>query len=117
LNATSFSGASSLAPVIVEALTAVLLRVRDESALSIVLVEQNSRVALAFSPRTVVMDKGCIASPGSSASPYKRSPRRQVARRSGWPIAFQPECPLFMYLASNPASRSLIAVLQPTWKP
>jgi hypothetical protein len=32
----------------------------------------------------------------------------------GWPIAFQPECPLFMYFASNPASRSLIAVLQPT---
>ena len=38
-----------LAPVMVEALTAVLLRLRDESALSIVLVEQNSRVALAFS--------------------------------------------------------------------
>jgi len=31
--------------------------------------------------------------------------------------ARQPECPLFMYFASNPASRSLIAVLQPTWKP
>ena len=30
------------------------------------------------------------------------------------PIAFQPECPLFMYFASKPASRSLIAVLQPT---
>ena len=38
-----------LAPVIVEALTAVLLRLRAESALSIILVEQNSRVALAFS--------------------------------------------------------------------
>ena len=32
----------------------------------------------------------------------------------GAPTAFQPECPLFMYFASNPASRSLIAVLQPT---
>ena len=31
-----------------------------------------------------------------------------------WPIAFQPEWPLFMYFASKPASRSLIAVLQPT---
>src|SRR5262245_3853422 len=38
-------------------------------------------------------------------------------RRSGWPIAFHPKCPLFMYFASKPASRNLIAVLQPTWKP
>jgi branched-chain amino acid transport system ATP-binding protein len=57
-----------LAPVIVEALIAVLLRLRDESALSIVLVEQNSRVALAFSPRTVVMDKGRIVYDGPSAA-------------------------------------------------
>ncbi len=57
-----------LAPVIVEALTAVLLRLGDESALSIVLVEQNSRVALAFSPRTVVMDKGRIVYAGPSAA-------------------------------------------------
>jgi branched-chain amino acid transport system ATP-binding protein len=57
-----------LAPVIVEALTAVLLRLRGESALSIVLVEQNSHVALAFSPRTVVMDKGRIVYDGESAA-------------------------------------------------
>jgi branched-chain amino acid transport system ATP-binding protein len=57
-----------LAPVIVEALTAVLLRLREERALSIVLVEQNSRVALAFSARTVVMDKGRIVYDGSSAA-------------------------------------------------
>jgi branched-chain amino acid transport system ATP-binding protein len=57
-----------LAPVIVEALTAVLLRLREERALSIVLVEQNSRVALAFSPRTVVMDKGRIVYDGESAT-------------------------------------------------
>ena len=55
-----------LAPVIVEALTAVLLRLRGE--LSIVLVEQNSRVALAFSARTVVMDKGRIVYDGPSAT-------------------------------------------------
>ena len=35
-----------LAPVIVEALTAVLIKLRSESGLSIILVEQNSRVAL-----------------------------------------------------------------------
>jgi len=55
-----------LAPVIVEALTAVLIRLRGESALPIVLVEQNSRVALAFSERTVVMNKGRIVYDGES---------------------------------------------------
>lgn len=56
-----------LAPVIVEALTAVLLRLRQESGLSIVLVEQNGRVALEFSARAVVMDKGRIVYDGASA--------------------------------------------------
>ena len=56
-----------LAPVVVEALTAVLIRLRAESALSIILVEQNSRVALAFSARTVVMSKGRIVYDGASA--------------------------------------------------
>ncbi len=57
-----------LAPVIVQALTGVLLRLRGERALSIVLVEQNSHVALAFSARTVVMDKGRIVYDGESAA-------------------------------------------------
>ena len=57
-----------LAPVLVEALTGVLLRLRGESALSIVLVEQNSRVALAFSARIVVMNKGRIVFDGESAA-------------------------------------------------
>jgi branched-chain amino acid transport system ATP-binding protein len=57
-----------LAPVIVEALAAVLARLSAEGALSIVLVEQNSRVALAFSARTVVMDKGRIVYDGASAA-------------------------------------------------
>jgi branched-chain amino acid transport system ATP-binding protein len=56
-----------LAPVIVEALTDVLLRLRAESGLSIILVEQDSRVALAFSARTVVMSKGRIVYDGASA--------------------------------------------------
>ena len=64
-----------LAPVIVEALAAVLLRLRGEGALSIVLVEQNSRVALAFSSRTVVMDKGRIVYDGASA-PLGADPER-----------------------------------------
>ena len=57
-----------LAPMLVEALAAALSRLRDEGQLAIVLVEQNSRVALAFSPRTVVMDKGRIVYDGASAA-------------------------------------------------
>jgi len=55
-----------LAPVLVETLTAVLARLRAESGLSIILVEQNSRVALAFSARTVILDKGRIVYDGPS---------------------------------------------------
>src|SRR6478752_1638941 len=57
-----------LAPVIVETLTALLIRLRSEAALSIILVEQNSRVALAFSERTVIMSKGRIVHDGPSAA-------------------------------------------------
>ena len=56
-----------LAPVIVETLTAVLAKLRGESGLSIILVEQNSRVALGFSDRCVVLDKGRIVYDGASA--------------------------------------------------
>jgi branched-chain amino acid transport system ATP-binding protein len=64
-----------LAPVIVEALIAVLARVRAESALSMILVEQNSRVALAFSARTVILDKGRIVYDGE-AEPLRADPDR-----------------------------------------
>jgi branched-chain amino acid transport system ATP-binding protein len=57
-----------LAPVIVEALTAVLLRLRGDRTLSTVLVEQNARVALVFSARTLVMDKGRIVYDGESSA-------------------------------------------------
>ena len=55
-----------LAPVIVQALAEVLHRLRGAGDLSIVLVEQNSRVALGFSARTVVMDRGRIVFDGES---------------------------------------------------
>jgi branched-chain amino acid transport system ATP-binding protein len=64
-----------LAPVLVETLTAVLARLRAESALSIILVEQNSRVALNFSPRTVILDKGHIVYDGDS-DPLRADPDR-----------------------------------------
>jgi branched-chain amino acid transport system ATP-binding protein len=56
-----------LAPVIVQALALVLARLRAADGLSIVLVEQNSRVALEFAERTVVMDKGRVVYDGASA--------------------------------------------------
>jgi len=55
-----------LAPVLIEALTTVLARLRGEGGLSILLVEQNSRVALSFSPRTIILDKGRIVYDGES---------------------------------------------------
>ncbi len=55
-----------LAPVLVEALSAVLARLKAEGSLSIILVEQNSRVALTFSARTVILDKGRIVFDGES---------------------------------------------------
>jgi len=70
-----------LAPVIVEALSDVLGKLRQAGGLTIVLVEQNSRVALNFSPRTVVMDKGRIVFDGESA-PLRQDPDR-LARMIG----------------------------------
>jgi branched-chain amino acid transport system ATP-binding protein len=64
-----------LAPVLVETLTAVLARLRAENALSIILVEQNSRVALTFSPRTVILDNGRIVYDGES-EPLRADPER-----------------------------------------
>jgi branched-chain amino acid transport system ATP-binding protein len=55
-----------LAPVVVQALAAVLARLRAAGGLSIVLVEQNSRVALEFAERAVVMDRGRIVYDGAS---------------------------------------------------
>jgi branched-chain amino acid transport system ATP-binding protein len=64
-----------LAPVLVDTLIDVLAKLRAESALSIILVEQNSRVAFAFSPRTVILDKGRIVYDGYS-EPLRADPER-----------------------------------------
>jgi branched-chain amino acid transport system ATP-binding protein len=56
-----------LAPVIVEALAAAMAKLRDEGGLSIILVEQNSRIALEFSKRCIVLDKGRIVYDGETA--------------------------------------------------
>jgi branched-chain amino acid transport system ATP-binding protein len=64
-----------LAPVLVETLIAVLAELRTASGLSIILVEQNSRVALGFSARTVILDKGRIVYDGAS-EPLRADPER-----------------------------------------
>jgi len=55
-----------LAPVIVEELVAVMARLREHGGISMILVEQNTRVALDFSERTMVMDRGRITYDGDS---------------------------------------------------
>ena len=55
-----------LAPVIVEELGRSIAKLRDVTGMAIILVEQHTRFALAFSARCVVMDRGQIAFDGAS---------------------------------------------------
>jgi len=55
-----------LAPVIVEELARAVKRLAQSSSLAIILVEQNSRLALDISPRALVMDRGRIVYDGPS---------------------------------------------------
>ncbi|MFN3658978.1 MAG: ABC transporter ATP-binding protein [Pseudolabrys sp.] len=55
-----------LAPVIVEELARAVKRLAAESGLAMILVEQNSRLALSIAPRAVVMDRGHIVYDGPS---------------------------------------------------
>ncbi len=57
-----------LAPVIVEQLARALKRLRDSEGLAILLVEQNTRVALEFSARVMVMNRGRIVYDGPGAT-------------------------------------------------
>jgi branched-chain amino acid transport system ATP-binding protein len=56
-----------LAPVIVEDLVRAMGRLRGDHGLALVLVEQHTRIALDFSPRTIAMDDGRIVYDGESA--------------------------------------------------
>jgi branched-chain amino acid transport system ATP-binding protein len=55
-----------LAPVIVEELARALKRLTQAGGLSMILVEQNTRLALDLAPRAVVMDRGRIVYDGPS---------------------------------------------------
>jgi branched-chain amino acid transport system ATP-binding protein len=64
-----------LAPVIVEELARAVKGLRDTGGLSLVLVEQNARLALDISPRAVVMDRGRIVYDGPSET-LRRDPAK-----------------------------------------
>jgi branched-chain amino acid transport system ATP-binding protein len=57
-----------LAPVIVEELARAVKRLTQAGGLSMILVEQNTRLALDIAPRAVVMDRGRIVFDGASAT-------------------------------------------------
>jgi branched-chain amino acid transport system ATP-binding protein len=63
-----------LAPVIVEELARALKRL-TETEIALILVEQNTRLALDISPRTVVMDRGRIVYDGDSET-LRKDPAR-----------------------------------------
>jgi branched-chain amino acid transport system ATP-binding protein len=57
-----------LAPVIVEELARAIKRLASGGELAMIVVEQNSRLALDIAPRAVVMDRGHIVYDGDSAT-------------------------------------------------
>jgi branched-chain amino acid transport system ATP-binding protein len=62
-----------LAPVIVEELARAVKRLAATEGLTMIVVEQNTRLALDISPRTAVMDRGRIVYDGPSAD-LRRDP-------------------------------------------
>ena len=62
-----------LAPVIVEELSRAVKRLAATEGLTMIVVEQNTRLALDISPRTAVMDRGRIVYDGPSEA-LKRDP-------------------------------------------
>jgi branched-chain amino acid transport system ATP-binding protein len=64
-----------LAPVIVEELSRAVKRLAATEGLTLILVEQNTRLALDISPRTAVMDRGRIVFDGASDE-LKRDPEK-----------------------------------------
>jgi branched-chain amino acid transport system ATP-binding protein len=60
-----------LAPVIVEELARAVKRLTETEGLTLVLVEQNTRLALEMSPRAIIMDRGRIVYDADSATLQK----------------------------------------------
>jgi branched-chain amino acid transport system ATP-binding protein len=64
-----------LAPVIVEQVFQALEQIRDRGEMALILVEQHTSLALSFSERVIVMDRGQIVHHGASAE-LKGDPQR-----------------------------------------
>ena len=64
-----------LAPVIVEELARAVKKLTHAGEMALILVEQNSRLALDIAPRAVVMDRGHIVFDGPSAT-LKNDPQK-----------------------------------------
>jgi branched-chain amino acid transport system ATP-binding protein len=64
-----------LAPVLVDELVRSVKGLTQSEGLSLLLVEQNTRLALDIAPRTIVMDRGRIVFDGASET-LKRNPAR-----------------------------------------
>jgi branched-chain amino acid transport system ATP-binding protein len=62
-----------LAPVLVDELVRSVKGLTQSEGLSLLLVEQNTRLALDIAPRTIVMDRGRIVFDGASEA-LKRNP-------------------------------------------
>ncbi len=67
-----------LAPVIVELLVDSFRKLRDTEGLTIVLVEQYTKIALKFADRAIVLDRGRIVHDGPSAE-LRDAPERLAA--------------------------------------
>ena len=68
-----------LAPIIVEELARAVKRLAQADGLSLILVEQNARLALDISPRAVVMDRGHVVYDGASEVTAARSRKARAA--------------------------------------
>ena len=56
-----------LAPIVVEAVFAALAKIRDETGVTMIMVEQKADLALSFAESAIVLDRGRIVYRGSSA--------------------------------------------------
>jgi len=55
-----------LAPIVIESLFDALIKIRDETGLTIILIEQKAELALAFANDCIVIDRGKIVHSGPS---------------------------------------------------
>ena len=57
-----------LAPIVVEALFEALAKIRDETGVTMIMVEQKAELALSFTQDAIVLDRGRIVYRGTSAA-------------------------------------------------